>query len=90
MHLAPHHYYHLSRMTEMKRLYWTHTLTTLASTLVSIFVPIFLYRNGYAIDAILEYQLWTYVFAVPLMYLSSRSGGSVRTASSPSATFSRW
>lgn len=58
-HRAGHYHYHLSRirLTELRRLYWAHTVKELASSLVTIFVPIYLYRLHYSMAAIMSYFL---------------------------------
>ena len=59
---AQHHYYHVLRLGELRRLYWAHTVKELAGSMVSIFVPIYLYRLHYSIRAILVYFLLSSVF----------------------------
>lgn len=61
---AGHYHYHLIRIrsSELRRLYWAHTVKELASSLVTIFVPIYLYRLGYSLSAIMGYFLMTSLF----------------------------
>jgi MFS family permease len=63
-HHAGHYHYHVIRirLSELRRLYWAHTVKELASSLVTIFVPIYLYRLGYSLTAIMGYFLWATVF----------------------------
>jgi MFS family permease len=59
-------------------LYWAHTIKELASSLVTIFVPIYLYKLGYDLPAIMGYFLWTSIlWAVtqgPAMRWANRIG----------------
>ncbi len=43
-----HAHYHLTRMTEMKRVFTAHSLASFGFALVWVFVPLFLYSSGYA------------------------------------------
>jgi MFS family permease len=54
---ATAHYYHILRLGELRRLYWAHTVKELAGGMVSIFVPIYLYRLHYSLAAIMSYFL---------------------------------
>lgn len=56
----------------MGRLFWAHGVTTLGDALVGLFVPIFLYRNGYSLTDIFIFIFWWQVFAMPLTYLAMR------------------
>lgn len=73
-----HHYYHILRLKELRRLYWAHTVKELAGAMVSIFVPIYLYRLHYGIPAIMSYFLVGTLFwgltQAPLLRWSSRVG----------------
>jgi MFS family permease len=75
---ATHHYYHVLRLRELRRLYWAHTVKELAGGMVSIFVPIYLYRLHYSIPAIMGYfligSLFWGVTQAPLLRLASRIG----------------
>jgi hypothetical protein len=63
-HHVAHYHYHVLRIrqSELRRLYWAHTVKELASSLVIIFVPIYLYRLHYSLSAIMGYFLLTSVF----------------------------
>lgn len=77
-HRVHHHYYHALRLRELKRLYWAHTVKELASNMVTIFVPIYLYRLGYSIQAIMFFYLISTIFwgvtLKPLLRWSNRIG----------------
>lgn len=50
---TPHHLlFHLPRMQELGRLYWSQTITSFGVGLVSIFVPIYLLKLGYSLENI--------------------------------------
>jgi len=73
-----HHYYHVLRLRELRRLYWAQTIKELASSMVSIFVPIYLYRLHYGLPAIMGYFVigtaaWG-VTQAPLLRWSMRIG----------------
>ena len=63
-HRAGHFHYHILRirLSELRRLYWAHTVKELANSMVTIFVPIYLYRLHYSLAAIMGYFLWSSVF----------------------------
>ncbi len=75
---AGHHYYHVPRLQELRRLYWAHTVKELAGAMVSIFVPIYLYRLHYSITTIFAYFLLISVFwgltQAPILRWSQRIG----------------
>lgn len=77
-HRVQHNYYHALRLKELRRLYWAHTVKELASSLVTIFVPIYLYRLHYSIPAILTYFLLASAFwgliQLPILYFANRIG----------------
>jgi MFS family permease len=79
-HNAGHYHYHLTRirLSELRRLYWAHTFKELAASLVTIFVPIYLYELGYSLPAILGYFLWVTIFwgltQAPMLHLANRIG----------------
>lgn len=77
-HRVHHNFYHALRLKELRRLYWAHTVRELASSMVTIFVPIFLYKLGYSIQAILGYFLLATIFwgitLTPLMRWTDRLG----------------
>ncbi len=78
MHHIGHHHYHAIRLTELKRIYWAHTVKQLATSMTVIFVPIYLYNLDYSLQAILWYffianVLWI-MFQYPLMKFSNRIG----------------
>jgi MFS family permease len=60
---AGHYHYHIIRirLSELRRLYWAHTVKELAGSMVTIFVPIYLYRLHYSLPAIMGYFLWASV-----------------------------
>ena len=70
--------YHSLRLKELGRLYWAHTVRGLASNLVTIFVPIYLYKLHYSIRAIMVYFMLASVFwgitQAPILRWSNRIG----------------
>ncbi|HEX7259578.1 MAG TPA: hypothetical protein VF272_01455 [Candidatus Saccharimonadia bacterium] len=68
MHHPGRHHYHLIRLSELKRLYWAHTVSMLASSMTGIFIPIYLYRFGYSVPEIMAYYLWFSVFWGAMQY----------------------
>jgi MFS family permease len=60
-------------MKEMGRIYWCHSLGNTAMGLVSVFIPIFLLKNGYSFQSVLVYlllqQLFATIIQVPAGYL---------------------
>lgn len=54
---ASHNVYHMPRLKELRRLYWAHTVKSLAAGMAAIFVPIYLYKLGYSLSAIIAYFL---------------------------------
>lgn len=78
MHHSTHHYYHATRLTELKRLNWAFTMRQLASSMTMIFVPIYLYNLHYSLQAILWLFLLENIFwpllQYPLMKFSNRVG----------------
>lgn len=79
MHHLGHHYYHLSRLSELKRIYWAHTVKLLASQMTLLFIPIYLYRIHYSLSSILFYfllfSLFWFIIQHPLLRLANRIGG---------------
>ena len=79
-HHAGHYHYHIIRirLSELRRLYWAHTVKELASSLVTIFVPIYLYRLHYSVTAIMGYVMLSSVFwaltQAPAMRWANRVG----------------
>jgi hypothetical protein len=68
-----HLHYHLPRMKEMGRIYWSHSIGLLAITLAMIFVPIFLFVIGFSFTEVLWFILLQQVFAIVLQYPVSKS-----------------
>lgn len=78
-HRVHHNYYHALRLKgELRRLYWAHTVKELAANLVTIFVPIYLYRLGYTVTMIMVYFLLATLFwgftQAPLLRWANRIG----------------
>ena len=67
-HHSTHHHYHITRLSELKRLYWAHTIRALASEMTVIFIPIYLYGLHYSITEIMGYFLWFSVLWGVLQY----------------------
>lgn len=78
MHHPGHHHYHVIRLTELKRIYWAHTIKLLASSMTLIFIPIYLYRLDYSLTAILWYfllfSLFWLIIQHPILKWSNRMG----------------
>jgi MFS family permease len=49
MHLPHHEQHHLHRLSEVKRLYWSHTIAAFGSYLAIIFIPIYLLRIDFSL-----------------------------------------
>ena len=75
LHL-PH--YHIARMGDIKRAMWAHSIGLAGSGLVKVFVPIFLLKIGYSLDAVLVFLVLQGVFSLALMPLSAWLMGLVR------------
>lgn len=75
---SAHHTYHVPRLKELQRLYWAHTIKSLAAGMAAIFVPIYLYKLGYSLSSILIYFLLaTLVWAAtqaPALRFANRVG----------------
>jgi MFS family permease len=65
-------HYHIPRMREMGIIYWCNTLGALGSSLVAIFIPIYLLRSGFSFTTVLIFLLVQQVFAGLLQYPISR------------------
>ena len=63
-----HSHYHLSRMREMGRIYWCHSIGASGISLVAIFIPIFLLKTGYSLHSVLIYLLLQQGLAAVLQY----------------------
>lgn len=67
-HLHYHHHYHLPRMREMSRVYWIHSFGALATSLVEIFVPIYLFKSGLSLTGVLLFVIAQYGMSALLQY----------------------
>lgn len=76
-HAARHHLFHHLRLTELKRLYWAHTIRTLALTMTSIFVPIYLYKLHYSLPEIILYYLALSVIWAIVLYPAMRFANAI-------------
>jgi MFS family permease len=79
MPIRHHHiHYHLPRMTEMKRLFFTHSIGATGAGMVGIFVPLYLLTLGYSFSNVVLYLLIQQGAALlliyPAMQLLSRFG----------------
>lgn len=63
-----HHHYHLTRMKEMGRIYWCHSVITFGISLVVLFIPIFLLKIGYGFQEVLVYILVQNLLSALLQY----------------------
>lgn len=71
-------HYHILRMSEMRRVVWSHFLSTFGMAMVTIFIPIFLLRSGYPFTDVMLYLAELSLFALLLQYVASRLIGSLR------------
>ena len=71
-------HYHHGRLTELKRVFMAHTLASVGSSLVSIFVPIFLLKSGYSFPEVMVFlmaqNLSGLIFQYPVTKIVSRIG----------------
>jgi hypothetical protein len=63
-----HNHYHLSRMREMGRIYWCHSIGSAGISLAAIFIPIFLLKTSYSMQSVLFYLLMQQLLAAVLQY----------------------
>lgn len=77
-HAATH--YHLTRLSDTSRLFWAHGIYSLGSSLVLVFVPIFLLKMGLSFQTVLVYLvlqgLFSFLMQYPALKLISRLGAS--------------
>ncbi len=69
---AAHTHYHLSRMKEMGRIYWCHSVSSSGIALAAIFIPIFLLKLGYSLHSVFLYLLMQQGLAAVLQYPAAR------------------
>lgn len=78
MHHLVRQHIHGSKKLERNNIYWAMSLKTLGISLVSIFVPIYLYKNGFSLSLILVYfllrELAELALVVPTSQLLARFG----------------
>lgn len=78
MHHLVRHHLHSSKKLERSNIYWAMSLKTLGISLVSIFVPIYLYKNGFSLSLILLYflirELAELVLVVPTSQMLAKFG----------------
>jgi len=70
--LAPRHPWRRLSFTELSEMYLSTFLRVLAMGMIGIFLPIYLYQNGYSLTVILAYYTLFYVFGLPLDYFVAR------------------
>lgn len=61
-------HYHLPRIKDMGQIYWCHTIGHWGIFMASIFVPIYLLKNGYSFTDIFLYLFIKQAFATILQY----------------------
>jgi len=66
------HYWRKVNFAELSELYISLMLRSLAFSLVGIFVPIFLFKNGYDLPAIMGFYAVLFGIKVPFSYVSAR------------------
>lgn len=72
--ISPHHaHYHLFRLTEMSKIFWAHTLLVVSMALVGVFVPIYLLKLGYSIQAVLCFLALMGLFSIPLQAVAAHA-----------------
>jgi hypothetical protein len=69
MILAPRHPWRTVSFSELSEMYLSGFLRTLAIGMIGVFVPIYLYKNGYSLTAILVYYFMFYIFGIIADYL---------------------
>lgn len=79
MPIRHHHlHYHLPRMTEMKRLFFMHSIGSIGAGMVGIFVPLYLLNLGYSLSDVVLFlvsqQLIALILVYPAIALLSRIG----------------
>lgn len=75
---ATHAHFHMPKLTEVRRIYWSHSLKLVAANLVVIFIPIYLLQLGYDLSEIILYYFFMAVIwglvQYPIFRLSNRIG----------------
>lgn len=72
-----HHVYHLPRLTEMKKLFWERSFDSVATNLVSIFIPIYLLKLHCSIQQIFLFYTLTGLFMTIIYPFGFRAIGVV-------------
>jgi len=67
-----YHHFHLLRFNELGRVFWAHSLGMIGSSLISLFIPIYLYNLGFPLPEILLFYLLGNLYAIFLQYPMSR------------------
>lgn len=70
LHLRHSHLRHIQTDGNLQKLYWSYAITGLATAIVSVLGPIYLYKIGYSIEWILWYLLLTALIKLPLLYVA--------------------
>jgi len=70
--LAPRHPWRTVSFSELSEIYLASFLRTLAIGMIGIFVPIYLYKNGYSVTSIFMFYALFYGFGIVLDFLVSR------------------
>jgi hypothetical protein len=64
-------------MSEMKRVFWAHTVASVGSSLVSIFVPIFLLKSGYSFPAVVTFLMFQNLSGAIFQYPAAKVVGRI-------------
>lgn len=70
LHLRHTHLKHIRADGNLQKLYWSYAVTGLATAIVSVLGPIYLYNIGYSIEWIMLFLLLTAIIKLPLLYIS--------------------
>lgn len=70
-HPIKHHLFRM-KFTELNEIYWFMSVRSFALSLITIFVPIYLYKSNYGISNIFLYYLCLYFFEMIFEYIAAR------------------
>lgn len=70
LHLRHTHLKHIRADGSLQRLYWSYAFTGLATAIVSVLGPIYLFNIGYSIEWIMTFLLLTAVIKLPFLYIA--------------------
>lgn len=77
-------HYHLSRLKELKKLFFAHSIAGIAASFIGIFIPIYMLTIGYAVVELITLYFFIGLFKLILLpavfYMISRVGGNIAMA----------